>query len=95
MQFKKPRYLLTLFGAAVLGLSFGVFALGAADIVSNGGVWRALVIPAYLTMLASAVLATSLSVPNHPLLLLVGIALFLLPLSALDWLRLRRRAPDT
>jgi hypothetical protein len=90
MSIRKPRYLLTFIGIVVVALSFVIVALVSAGVVSNGGAWRALMIPAYLPMLASAVLATALSVPNNPVFLLVAIVLLILPMSAVDWLLSRR-----
>lgn len=90
MSFHRPRYLLTVIASVVLALSFIVIALVSTGIVANGGIWRILMIPAYLTMLAGAVLATTLSVPNSPFLLLVGVALLILPIATVDWLLLRR-----
>lgn len=89
------RYLATFLAIGVLALSFVVMALGSAGVLSSGGAWRTLMIPGYLTMLVSAVLATSLSIRNSPVLWLVSIALTILPFVALDWLRSRFHRPGT
>jgi hypothetical protein len=89
-----PPYPLTFTAVGVLALSFVVLLLIAAEAVPSDGIWRALVIPAYLTMMASAMLRTALPALSMPYFasMLVGIAVCLLPFVALDWLLGRRRS---
>ena len=90
-----PRYPLTLIAVAVLALSFVVFVLVATRVVPLDGIWRALVIPAWLTLTLSAIIRTALppasSVP-YVAFLLAGTAVCLIPFLAIDWLVGRRRS---
>ena len=88
-----PPYPLTFIAVGVLMLSFFVLVLVAAEAVPPGGIWRALVVPAYITMLASAVLRTALPALSMPYFasMLVGLTICLLPFVVLDWLVGSRR----
>ena len=95
MRHRFPSYPVTLVAVLVLSVSFGVLLLGGAGAVPTHGVWRALVIPAWLTLTASAILRTALPVASgvpYALFMVVGIALCLLPFATIDWLIGRRRA---
>lgn len=94
MRPKFQRYAVTLIAFAILALSLGIMALGSYGVVPTGNTWRTLIIPGYLTLLISAVLATTLSISNSALLWPVSFALTLLPFVALDWLRSRFHRPD-
>jgi hypothetical protein len=79
---------------AILALSAMVLALGLMGVVATAGVWRVLMIPAYLAMFVSALVATALSVPNNPVLWAACATLLLLPFAALDAIRRRHRRSD-
>lgn len=83
------RYAATSIALTLLAVSFVIMGLGSIGVLPTGDTWRILIIPAYITMLISAVLATALSIPNNPVLWLVSIALTALPFAALDWWRRR------
>lgn len=60
------------------------------------GVWRVIVIPAYLTMLVSAILGTTLQITQwvpHVVLIPIAATFYLGPFLAFDWVvdRCRRR----
>ena len=95
MSVRLQRYSATAVAFGLIALSFGIFALGSAGVLPTNGVWRALVIPAYIPMLLSAVVATRLSLPGAPLWVFVGIGVTILPFLAFDWVRARRRRPDS
>lgn len=89
-------YRVTLLAVAVLLVSFAILHLGSSGLLPTTGIWRGLVIPAYLTMLVSAVLRTTLPAAGGILdavFILAGIALSLLPFLAIDWLVGRHRRP--
>ena len=87
-------YRVTLVAAALLALSFVILLLGSRGVLPMDGIWRRLVIPAYLTMLLTAVLRTALHAAGGlatVVFMLTGVALLLLPFGAIDWLLHRRR----
>lgn len=79
------RHRLTLLGALLLAVSYCVFALGSAGVVPTAGVWRILVIPAYLTVLVAAMLATLFSVYSG-IFTVVGVAAWLVPFAFGDFI---------
>jgi hypothetical protein len=94
MQQRLRSYRLTLLAIAILALSFAIFLLGSNGALPTTGIWRPLVIPAYLTMLVGAVLRTAFpAVSGLPdgVVILAGVALCLLPFFTIDWLLGRRR----
>jgi hypothetical protein len=95
VKLELKRHRLTFLVVTVLVLSAIALVLISAGVVGNGGVWRLMGIPAYLVMLASAVLATKLSVTNNPGFWLLCAMLFLLPFAAIDTMRKRRRDQHT
>ena len=88
------EYRVTLVAVALLALSFVILLLGNLGVLPMDGIWRLLVLPAYLTMLFSAVLRTALPAAGdlaQVVFMLVGVALLLLPFGVIDWLVHRRR----
>jgi hypothetical protein len=63
--------------------------LGVTGILATNGLWRVLIVPAYLVMLGSAILATALSVPNNPLFWAICTAVLLIPFVVVDFIRAR------
>ena len=94
MHQKIRRHLLTIMISALLGLSVVTMILGSAGLVANNGLWRLLVVPAYLIMLGSAILATALSMPNNPLFWAICTAVLLLPFVIVDAIRARSSRSD-
>jgi hypothetical protein len=98
MRRRFRNYPLTLFAFIVLDFSFIALGLVAAEVLPMVGPLRIIVVPAYMTVVVSAVLRTALpavgSVAGRGTLFL-GIALCLLPFFAVDrfvnWWRRRRR----
>ena len=87
-------YPVTLLAVALLALSFVTLLLGSSGTLPTDGIWRRLVIPAYLTMLVSAVLRTALPAAGglaDVVFMLTGLALWLMPFVAIDWLVRHRR----
>jgi hypothetical protein len=91
---KLRGYSMTLLAVMVLAVSFVILLLAMRGAVPTHGIWRGLIIPAYLTMLVSAVLRTALpavtGVP-HVIFMVVGTMLCLVPFLLIDWLLGRRR----
>ena len=83
------QYAATLVASALIAFGLTIFALGSAGVVPNSGAWRTLVIPGYVPILVSAVMATTLSIANGPFLFVVAIGVTLLPFAAIDWVRAR------
>ena len=89
-----PGYRVTLLAAALLAFSCLIFLLGNSGALPMRGIWRLLVIPAYLIVLVVAVLRTALPAAGglaDLIFMLAGVALWLLPFGAIDWLVGRRR----
>jgi hypothetical protein len=88
------RYPSTLVAALILTVSFGFFGLGASGALPADGFWRVLVVPAWLTLTAGAIIRTALpaasGVPDA-VVVLGGIGICLLPFVTVDWLIGRRR----
>lgn len=76
----------TLVAMSRLAISYGVLTLRAADVVPMSGVWRAVMIPGYLTFLGGAVLSNFL-VPS--IFIPVPARLLLTPCAAMHALRRR------
>src|SRR5688500_13258063 len=89
------RYPWPLVAVLILTVSFGFFGLGASGALPADGLWRAVVVPAWLMLTAGAIVRTALPVASgvpDAVVMLGGIGMCLLPFITVDWLVGRRRS---
>jgi hypothetical protein len=87
------RWSVTICAVSVMVVSLGIMGLGSIDLLPRNDVWRAAIIPAYLPLLLSAIVATATGLPVGILFWPVGAAVLLLPFVGIDRLRSRWGRP--